>query len=488
MLPCLQRPRTEDVNQSTGPSRLGSVFAVKVVLISPYEIGRQPFGLAQPAAWLQRAGFEVRCVDLAVQKLEPDTLDGASLVGIYLAMHTATRIAIEALPRIKRLAPGAVLAAYGLYAPMNHEQLRTLGVSHVFGGESEPDLLALAEAVAGHTVQPQEQVRLCFDRLDFLVPERSVLPALNQYASVIMPDGTERRCGFTETTRGCKHLCRHCPVVPVYDGRFKAIPAEVVLADITNQVESGAEHISFGDPDFLNGPTHALRVVSQLHQRFPQLSFDATIKVEHLLKHAGCLPQLAESGCLFVVSAVESVDDAVLERLDKGHSGADFELAARQLRDTGIAMSPTFVPFTPWTTLEGYVALLERLVALELVESVAPVQLAIRLLVPAGSRLLELDDFRASVGAFDATMLGHPWCHPQPAVDQLQQRIQALVEQAELSATPRRTTFQKIWNISHAALGRDAPDLPLNLGAAIPRHSEPWYCCAEPTTQQLEGY
>ena len=97
---------------------------MKIVLINPYEIGRQPFGLAEPAAWLTRAGCEVHCLDLALQRLEPEVLRDARVVAIYVAMHTATRIAVEAIPRIQALAPQAHLCVYGLYAPMNEKRLR----------------------------------------------------------------------------------------------------------------------------------------------------------------------------------------------------------------------------------------------------------------------------------------------------------------------------------------------------------------------------
>ena len=127
-----------------------------------------------------------------------------------------------------------------------------------------------------------------------------------------MPDGTARVVGSTEATRGCKHLCRHCPIVPVYDGQFRVVPVDVVLADIRAQVAQGAMHVSFGDPDFFNGPTHARRIVEAFHREFPSVTYDAIIKVEHLLTHRELLPVLVETGCLFVTSAVESVDDDAL--------------------------------------------------------------------------------------------------------------------------------------------------------------------------------
>lgn len=456
----------------------------RVVLVSPYELGRQPFNLAQPAAWFARERIAAACVDLSQQQLDPATFAAAEYVAIYLGMHTATRIAAAALPKIRALAPRARIAAFGLYAPVNAAWLKGLGVEAIFGGESEPDLLAWVRsgaAPAGTVVRR--------DRIEFLVPERRGLPALQRYAKLILPDGTQKTTGFAEASRGCKHLCRHCPVVPVYEGRFRVVPAETVIADIAQQLEAGARHISFGDPDFLNGPTHALKVAEALHARYPDLSWDATIKVEHLLNHAELLPRLKACGLLFVVTAVESVDDAILDRLAKGHTRADFERALGQCRALGIAVAPTFVPFTPWTTLAGYRELLATLLQLRLVEAVPPVQLAIRLLVPQGSHLLQLPDFAARVGSFDEAMLGYPWQADDPRVDALQRDVMAWVMAAEQAALPRAEVFAGVWARTHATLGETPPPLdPAQFGEAVPHHSEPWYCCAEPTETQLAGF
>jgi len=277
--------------------------------------------------------------------------------------------------------------------------------------------------------------------------------------------------------------------VPVYEGKFRIVPVETVMADIAQQVEVGAQHISFGDPDFLNGPTHALKVAEALHAQFPDLSWDATIKVEHLLNHADLLPRLRQCGLLFVVTAVESVDDAILDRLAKGHTRADFEAALAHCRMLGIALAPTFVPFTPWTTLAGYRALLATLLRLHLVEAVPPVQLAIRLLVPQGSHLLHLSDFAAQVGAFDEAMLGYPWQADDPRVDALQSEIMAWVMDAEKKGLPRADVFAGIWTRTHAALAETPPPLdPAQFGETIAHHSEPWYCCAEPTETQLASF
>lgn len=457
------------------------MWAVKVTLISPYEIGRQPFGLAQPAAWLDQAGFEVWCLDLSQQMLKESRLKDAGLIGIYVAMHTATRIAVEAIKRIREINPNAALMVYGLYAPMNRELFEGLGAVAVFGGESEPDIVALAEAVRDGTEIPESVTRL--ERIQFVMPDRRSLPSLDQYASLVMPDDSQKMVAFAETTRGCKHLCRHCPVVPVYEGSFRTIPVDIVIDDIAGQVQRGATHVSFGDPDFLNGPGHARRVLKAMHDRFPQLTFDATVKVEHILKHESMLAELKSAGCLFLTTAVESVDDEVLANLEKGHTAADFEIALSLLRSHGIAMAPTFVPFTPWTSVESYRALLERVASLGLIEAVAPVQLSIRLLIPKGSWMLRIEGFEGFLDDFDQQMLGYPWQHTDPAVDALQQKVMDIAMQGEDDDLPRQEIFERIWQ---SAWGDEpAPALASTPSDRVPALSEPWYCCAEPTEAQI---
>ena len=435
----------------------GATGPFKVVLINAYELGRQPFALAEPAAWLKREGFAVTCLDLSLQKLDPEILEDADLAALYVGMHTATRIAVQALPRIKRLAPKAHLCVFGLYAPMNEALLRRLGVGTVLGGELEPALVSLCQRLrANGTVMIQSEPVISLGKVPFVVPDRSGLPKLSRYAHLVLPDGSTRVAGFAEGSRGCKHLCRHCPVVPVYQGKFRIVPVNVVMEDIRQQVKEGATHISFGDPDFFNGPTHGLRLARALHEAFPHVTFDATIKI--------------------------------LRPLATNHTSRDFDRAVALTREAGIALAPTFVAFTPWTTLEGYIALLERLVELQIVESVPPVQLTIRLLVPEGSYLLQLPGFKEKLKAFDAELLGYPWSHPDPRVDRLQQDLQVWVARCEAEDLARREVFDSIWRMAHEAAGRPAQKLAGNLGAPIPRLSEPWYCCAEPTDHQLQSF
>jgi radical SAM superfamily enzyme YgiQ (UPF0313 family) len=442
---------------------------VRALLVSTYDLGRQPFGLASPAAWLRRAGVDVTPVDVSRTKLLDGDIAAADVVAFYLPMHTATRLAMPLVARTARVNPSARIVAYGLYAQLNAGWLQSHGVHHVLGPEAEQDLVAIASAAP----PPREGA---LPRLEFITPDRAGLPLLAKYASLQMPDGTRRVVGATDATRGCKHLCRHCPIVPVYRGQFRVVPVDVVLRDVAAQVAAGAQHISFGDPDFFNGPSHARRIVERLAAEHPGITYDVTIKVEHLLRHADLLPVLRDTGCLFITTAVESVDDEVLGKLAKGHTRADFVRVVASCRATGVTLSPTFVPFTPWTSLEGYLDLLETIEALDLVEEVASIQLAIRLLVTAGSPLLDLPEIRSRVEAFDGASLTWPWRHADARVDRLQEDIMRLV--GVRIAGGRGATFDAVMALAREAAGRGprSSSRPARHRATVPYLNEPWYC------------
>jgi hypothetical protein len=310
-----------------------------------------------------------------------------------------------------------------------------------------------------------------------------------KYARVVMPGGEHRVAGSTEATRGCKHLCRHCPIVPVYNGAFRVVEREVVLEDVRRQVVAGARHITFGDPDFFNGPAHSIAIVQALHREFPEISYDVTIKVEHLRMHDELLLALRDTGCLFVTSAVESVDDAVLEKFDKGHTRADFIAVAARFRELGMTLIPTFVPFTPWTTFSGYLDLLDVLSEQGLMENVPPIQLAIRLLIPAGSRLLELPEVSTLIAPFDSSALVFPWAHVDSRMDALARGISQIVQRGDGLKLSRTEIFSHIRRAAQAAAGNRSQVAAVVStavkSAPVPYLDEPWYCCAEPMDAQL---
>src|SRR5437016_13122134 len=449
-----------------------------ILLVACYELGHQPLAVAWPAAFLEREGYAPAVMDVSVEPFDAERVRRAKLVAISVPMHTALRLGVTVARRVRAANPACHIAFYGLYATLNASHLLAGIADSVMSGEIEAGLVDLVRKLERESrpTAPAQPLRV-LAKLEFPAPSRSDLPSLKKYAH-LERDGRFELVGYVEASRGCKHLCRHCPIPPVYGRRFFVVPVEVLLADIRQQVDAGATHITFGDPDFLNGPGHALAVARALHEAFPALTFDFTAKIEHLLRHRDRLPELARLGCAFIVSAAESLSDTVLAHLDKGHTRADIETAVRLAAEAGITLRPTWVAFTPWTTLDDYRELLDFVEAHELIDAIDPVQDSIRLLVPPGSLLLESGAMRPFLGPLVQDAFYYRWIHPDPRMERLAGDVAALVAQAAEAREDTVTTFNRIRHLADAAAGaRPRADLTLPPGRTRPpRLTEPWFC------------
>ena len=457
---------------------------MRILLVSTYELGHQPLHVASPAARLRAAGHDVRALDLAVEEWDEERAAWPEAVAISVPMHTAMRLGVTAARRLRETRPDLPVCLYGLYAPVARELTSGLA-DRVIAGEYEAGLLDWVAELGGAATSTAQVVHLGRGREAFLAPARDVLPSLERYARLLWR-GEERVAGYVEATHGCAHRCAHCPVPTVYDGQFRVVGVDTVLADVERLVRAGARHVTFGDPDFLNGPAHALRVMRAVHEAFPDLTFDATVKVEHVLAHAALWPELAAAGLIFVVSAFETTDRAQLDILGKGHTAADMSAAVSLLRGHGVEVRPSWMPFTPWTTRDHVADILAFTLEHRLVANTDPVQYSIRLLVPDGSLLLAHPAMAEHVGAYDPERLTWTWRNPDPEVDALQARIAAVAEarQSDDAVAVLAHIAQDVFRTA----GREAPS-PDEVAAAalpdVPALSEPWFCCAEPTEGQL---
>ena len=442
-------------------------------------------GLALPLAHLEEAGYLPEALDLSRQTLDADRVRAAGLIALSAPMHTALRLAVRAAERIRRDNPRAHLCFFGHYAYLNASELLESCADSVLAGECEASLAGLAAAlepggdpgsVAGLAVRGGGAAPL-LDRQRFVEPSRSRLPPLADYAALETGEHSTP-AGYVEASRGCLHLCRHCPIPPVYGGRFFVVPAEIVLRDIARQVDLGAGHITFGDPDFLNGPGHSLALVREMHRRFPALTFDFTAKIDHLLKHAGFLAELASSGCLFVVSAVESLSDRVLAILEKGHTRSDAEKALELCREVGITLRPSLIPFTPWSSLREYGELLDFIEDRELEQAVDPIQLAVRLLVPPGSLLLDRAELAPHLAGLPPGSFSHVWRHPDERMDRLHRRVAVTVEAAAQERESPETTLERIREDFKEIAGEARHRVPptSRRRGRLPRLTESWFC------------
>ena len=443
------------------------VGSVKVLLVSTYELGHQPWHIASPAAALTEAGHEVRTADLSVQDLNDRDLEWCEGLALSVPMHTAMRLAYRVARRVRASHPGLPICAYGLYAGLGWEAGDS--IDHALIGEYEPGLLRWVEKLGrGRTAARKIQVEL--GKTTFRVPDRSTLPDLDRYAHLQIGDD-HRQVGYVEASHGCRHRCRHCPIPAAYDGRVRVVDEATVLTDVDQLVKRGARHITFGDADFFNAPAHSLRVVRQMHNRHPEVTFDVTTKVELIIRHARHWAELAASGLAFVVSAFETTNDHILGLLDKGHTLADEVAAVELLRSYDIEARPTWLPFTPWSSLEDLRDIVRFIGEHDLAGNVDPVQLTIRLLIPEGSLLLGVPDLLPYLGTYDRELLGWQWRAADPRVDALNERLIRLLGQGVQDGLNN----QQLLNILGGEI-MGSSEYSLIVPEGRPRLTEPWFC------------
>ncbi len=460
---------------------------MRVLLISTYELGHQPLGLASPAAALRQAGHDVFCLDLDVQQADASLFADAEVIGFSVPMHTAARLAVETARMARRLNPDARIVFYGLYATPLHDLLVASGAAdYIVGGEYETGLAALCDRLStgrNGSDPPGVGQTPSFERGFHPLPDRRGLPMLDEYARLRV-EGELRLAGYVEASRGCAHVCRHCPLTPVYGGRLRLVRPETVLADISQLIELGARHITFGDPDFLNAVPHSMAIAREMRRRHAEVTFDATVKVEHLLEHASLLAELRDLGCLFVTSAFESMNDETLRLLAKGHTRSDLQAVVRLAAREGIALRPTWLAFTPWTALRDFVEMLAFVEEEGLVNNVQPVQYALRLLLPPGSPLIDVARRDGLLAGFDEERLTYDWRNPDSSVERLQSELAEIVERSVAgeghvcAAEPYESTFARVKQAALGALsGRDVQvDVLPQPRKAVPGLTEPWFC------------
>ena len=452
---------------------------MRVLLVSTYELGRQPVHIASPAAALAAAGVGVSSVDLAVEDWDLSLLDDVGAVGFSVPMHTAMRLAVPVARELRRQRPGIPIAFYGLYAGVGKDQVLGAVADSVFVGEYEPDLVewALAVGSGSRSVGMSQST----GRSGFHMPARSDLPRHDKYARLEWM-GEARLAAAVEASHGCRHRCRHCPIPVVYDGRMRVVGADSVMADLDQLASDGIQHVTFGDPDFLNAPRYSMDLLRKAHGAHPALTFDLTAKVEHVLAHRALLPEMADLGVLFVVSAFESTDHETLAILDKNHTAADMSEAVAVLRSSGIHVRPTWLPFFPWTSPRDVAGIVDFIDGHRLWPATDPVQLAIRLLIPEGSLLETHPAVVPHLTGYRSESLTWSWEFEDPTTERLYGELDSIAAEASDCGAEADETLQRMRETIGDVAKVDLSPMPSS--PPVPRLTESWFCCAEPTDRQ----
>jgi len=438
---------------------------LKILLLSFYDLGKQPKIISELYKKLDNGSNQIDVVDYSIEEKNL-TLDNYDVLGIYASMHTASVLAEQYL-RDRKL-PNK-LFVFGLYANVFSEMFSNFQSIHSFDSDELESLLEVQ-------LNPNYSFK-------HSVPDRTILPSITDYSHIV--DGSNNLiAGSVETTYGCKHECTHCPVPIEFKGMFKTFGTEKIITDVTNQVEEGAKHISFNDPDFFNGPKHALKILQLLNEKHPSITYDSTIKVEHILKYPDYFQELKNLNMLFVISAFETTNDHVLNILQKNHSFNDLNKAVELSLENKIDIRPTWMPFSPWTEQNDLISIIKLIENYKLRETVDPIQLTIKLLVPKNSLILKRPEMKEYLLDYDPSSFSYAWKYKFPNIDNIQNELFTYVLQHE--SENEYTQYLGLVDILESHTNETLLNSEKYSQRIVPKLSETWFCCAEPNKIQLD--
>ncbi|MDP5276631.1 arsinothricin biosynthesis radical SAM protein ArsL [Chengkuizengella axinellae] len=404
---------------------------MNVLLVSTFEGGFQPTTIATAATSLMKEGFNVSVLDTYVDGIIEDKFQGNDLIAISVPLFDAVHAGIEIAKLAAKVNPEAHITFFGQHATINATRLAgkysdscicgeweyplTLLTKHLNGDIQEdlPGVLSGEQAMKGNSIHPY----MSRDHLD--VPSRHILPPLHKYPQKQINRllGSEQIVGSTEIARGCHHKCLYCSVFAAYDGKVILVNEEIVIQDVKNLVEGGMTHLTFVDADFFNAKYHGIKILRKLHQQFPNLTYDFTTRVDHILENKETLAEMKQLGVKFITSALEFPSKEVLDAVAKDTSIEDITEAIAYLREIDIKLNPTFIMFNPWTSLDDIVTFRTFVEDNALGDLVDPIQYETRLYLYKGSPLLH----KESIQSLDLTEyeFHYDWKHPDPKLDEL---------------------------------------------------------------------
>jgi radical SAM superfamily enzyme YgiQ (UPF0313 family) len=438
---------------------------LKILLLSFYDLGKQPKIISELYQKLENGLNTIDIIDYSIENKNID-LENYDVLGIYASMHTASVLAEEYL-RDKQLP--SKLFVFGLYANVFSEMFLNFKTINSFDTDELDNFLG-TELNKNYSYKHS-------------VPDRTLLPSIKDYSHIV--DGSNNLvAGSVETTYGCKHECTHCPVPIQFKGSFKTFGIDKIIKDVENQVEAGAKHISFNDPDFFNGPKHALKILENLNNKFPEISYDSTIKVQHILNYQEYFKQLKDLNMLFVISAFETTNDKVLNILRKNHTSDDLKTAVEISLDNDIDIRPTWMPFSPWTEKLDLVNIIKLIENYKLRETVDPIQLTIKLLIPKNSLILESAEIEKYLEIYDPSSFSYSWKYEFPIINKIQNSLFTYVLENE--SVDEYTQYLGLVKIIESYTNTELLLDTNYLKKHVPKLSETWFCCSEPNKIQLD--
>jgi radical SAM superfamily enzyme YgiQ (UPF0313 family) len=336
-----------------------------------------PLGLSYIAAFLRRAGHEVRIHDMRHTQLPRERFMevvkgfGPQLLG--MGMYTVTVPVAEEVSRLVKRWDGKVKVVVGGPHPAGapEECARNPHFDFAAVGEGEVMMLELADALEQGTdlrdvaglwyredpSDPDAPVRVnkprgWIDELDTLPwPARDLLPPLDSY-KMTMFQYREWPATTIYTSRGCPYSCIFCERREILGNRFRVHSPDYVVREIQHLVSDyGIREIFFYDDTFTLDSRRVMAICEEIEKQRIRISWNISTHVNTVSREL--LRAMRKAGCWQIAYGVETGDPRVMQDIMKGTDPDTVRERIQWTTEAGIEAKGLFMIGHPTDTPES---------------------------------------------------------------------------------------------------------------------------------------
>ncbi|MBN2407211.1 MAG: B12-binding domain-containing radical SAM protein [Elusimicrobia bacterium] len=320
-----------------------------------------PFALVVIAPYLEKAGYEVRIIDIRTEPDYKDAIidsidDNTLFAGISSMTGSQLRSAIDASKFIKSRFDVPVVWG-GIHATLMPLQvMENAYVDIVASGEGENNVVPLARAL-DRQIRLEDVPGLYYrdgseivntGPADLFDMDKSLPPAwhlidMSRYNNFGMQIG-----------RGCPFPCEYCYNVVYNRQRWRTKPLPMIFEEITCLVEKyGVKTIFFYDDNFFTSRQRVEAICRFILEKKYDIRWYTTCRSDYFASYGPDFFKLMRaSGCDTLAIGVESGSQRILDMLQKKETVEDSVCMARITRDTGIIPECGFMIGIPGETEE----------------------------------------------------------------------------------------------------------------------------------------
>lgn len=342
---------------------------MKILIINPphQSIGSRlakehlpPLGLLNIAGPLIDHHHEVQLLDadysnMPLEKiLQEIMLRKPALIMLgHSGSSTAQPVINDICSLVKNHFPKVLTVVGGVYPSFHDKELlyNTCGIDFVVRGEGEQVALDLVEALENtRNLSTVNGISYLDNGAHIRNKDADLIHNLDDYRTAWELMGNrnytywgKRKAVVLQFSRGCPHACSYCGQT-IFWKRWRQRSPESLVDEIEMlKVKFGIEVINFADESPATNQSEWIRFLKLLIERKLNMILVGSIRADHIVRDEVYLPLYKAAGFDRFLMGIETYDEAIMLKINKGGSVAKDREAIQLLRCNNILSMATYV-------------------------------------------------------------------------------------------------------------------------------------------------